>query len=100
LAVREPQSIRAALEPYGALLRMLVEGRIAAAEFEAVFLPLYKNDPTAWPPAVFDILDGVFADVDEFCADPALLAAGGGIDAAELRRRAEVAYARLLPTLG
>jgi Bacterial self-protective colicin-like immunity len=94
--VADPATTQA-LAPYLALLRMLLEGRMAPAEFEAVFLPLYKNDPTPWPPAVFDLLDRVFADVDAFCADPALLAAGGGIDGAELRRRVGAAYARLVP---
>ena len=61
----------AAAVPYAVLLRQLVDGRVSAEEFEVVFLPLYKRDTTDWPSEIFDVLDGFFADVDDFCADPA-----------------------------
>ena len=43
--------------PYAVLLRLFVDRRLTADEFELVFLRLYKLDPTAWPPELFDVLD-------------------------------------------
>jgi hypothetical protein len=85
----------AALAPYAVLLRLLIDGRVGGEEFEVVFLPFYKRDTTDWPPEIFDVLDGFFADVDDFCADPALRAEVGGIDEAELRQRAMATFERL-----
>jgi hypothetical protein len=86
--------------PYAVLLRLLIDGRLAGEEFEVVFLPLYKKDATSWSPEIFDVLDGFFADVDDFCADPVLRAEVGGMDEAELRCRAEIAYQRLAELAG
>lgn len=90
----------AAVVPYAVLLRLLIDGRVTGEEFEVVFLPLYKKDATSWSPEIFDLLDGFFADVDDFCADPVLRAEVGGMDEAELRRRAEIAYQRLAELAG
>lgn len=90
----------AAVAPYAVLLRLLIDGRVSGEEFEVVFLPLYKRDTTDWSPEVFDVLDGCFADVDDFCADPALRAETGGIDEAELRRRAAATFDRLSALAG
>lgn len=54
-----------------------------------MFLRLYK---TEWPQEIFDVLDGLFADVDDFCSDPDLRMNVGGIDELELRRRATLAF--------
>lgn len=81
--------------PYAVLLRLLVDGRMEAEEFEVVFLRLYKADPTAWPPPVFDVLDRFFGDVDAFCPDPALRDQVHGIDEVELRGRAQATLERL-----
>jgi hypothetical protein len=48
----------AAIVPYAALLRLLIDGRVSGEEFEVAFLPLYKRDRTDWPPEIFDVLDG------------------------------------------
>lgn len=86
--------------PYAVLLRLLIDGRISGEEFEVVFLPLYKRDTTDWPPEIFDVLDGFFADVDDFCADPVLRAEVGGIDEPELRERALTVFERLAALTG
>jgi Bacterial self-protective colicin-like immunity len=85
----------AALQPYAILLSLFIDGVVEAPEFEVLFLRLYKNDPTDWPPDVFNALDGFFADVDEYCADPVLRQRVSGIDAVELRARAVQAFERL-----
>ena len=79
---------------------MFVDGRIAGEEFELLFLPIYKRDPTHWPAELFDVLDGLFGDVDEFCPDDLLRVQSGGIDETELRRRAARALERLSAQAG
>lgn len=86
--------------PYGVLLRQFVDRRITADEFEVVFLRLYKHDPEEWPSEVFVVLDTLFADVDDYCADETLRVEVGGLDAAALRKRATVAFARLEKLVG
>jgi hypothetical protein len=43
----------------------------------------------------FDILDGLFADVDDYVSDHTVRQSTGGIRGEELRARARDAYARL-----
>jgi len=81
--------------PYAVLIRQFLDRRITADEFEVVFLRLYKLDPTEWPADLFAVLDRLFADVDEYCGDSQLRSKVGGIDAEELRHRAQSAFHRL-----
>ncbi len=81
--------------PYAVLLRLFVDGNLTADEFEVIFLPLYKNDPTQWPSDLFDVLDTLFADVDAYCSNDDLRAEVRGLDAEQLRDRAERAFGRL-----
>jgi hypothetical protein len=84
-----------AVAPYAILLRLFVTEAMSAGEFEAVFLKLYKSDPTQWPPELFAVLDRLFADVDDYCSDPVLRASVGGLDEEALRSRCEAALAQL-----
>lgn len=86
--------------PYAVLLRLLIDGRVSGEEFEVVFLPFYKRDTTGWPPKLFDVFDGLFADIDDFFADPVLRTEVGGIDEPELRRRATATFDRLSALAG
>lgn len=72
---------------YDVLLRLFVDGRITGDEFEALFLPLYLNNPGNWPDGVFELLDSLFFDVDDYTGDSELRSWVGGIDEGELRRR-------------
>jgi hypothetical protein len=81
--------------PYAVLLRQFIDGRITADEFEVIFFRLYKLDPTDWPAALFEVLDRLFADVDDYCGDSELRANVGGLDAEELRLRAQKAFHKL-----
>lgn len=77
--------------PYAVLLRLFVDDRISPDELEVVFLRLYKADPTAWSDPIFDVLDRFFAEVDDYCPDPALRDGVHDLDGDELRRRAQIA---------
>ena len=83
------------LAPYAILLSELVRGAISADEFEVVFLRLYKLDPTEWSPEVFDVLESLFAGVDDYCADATLREKVGGLDADALRRHCALALEQL-----
>ena len=72
------------LHPYLVLLSLFTGGRIDADDFEAIFLPLYKYDPTLWSEADFGILDRLFGYVDDYCPDPVLRAKVGGLDGGSL----------------
>lgn len=64
-------------------------------EFEKQYFNYSRSDPHQVGGPEFDILDALFADVDDFTSDHRLRSASNGIDEAELRRRASVVYQRL-----
>lgn len=84
-----------AVAPYAILLRLFADGAMSADEFEVVFLRLYLQDATNWSPELFGVLDGLFADVDDYCPDPTLRQSVGGLDEKALRARCELALAEL-----
>jgi type VI protein secretion system component VasK len=83
------------LESYRDLIRGFVIGDISADQFEMDYLAQFKDDPNQVVGEEFDILDELFADVDDYVSDPALRASTGGLSGEELRARAHDAYARL-----
>jgi hypothetical protein len=83
------------LEKYRDLIRRFVTGEISADEFETNYLTRFKDDPKQVSGEEFDILDELFADVDDYVSDPTLRETTGGISAEELRARARDTYARL-----
>jgi hypothetical protein len=89
-------SLRGALQPYLRLMDSFVAGRKSADDFEAEFLDLYLNDSTHWPPEVFNLLDGLFAETDSYVADPALRAdVIYGISGEDLRLHAGAVHSGL-----
>lgn len=83
------------LHRYAVPLRAFVEGRLTAAEFEVLYLAVFKGDDTIHGPPVFNVLDRMFAEVDEYVDDPDLRARAGGTDEAHLREAAAAALKRL-----
>ncbi|GII77230.1 hypothetical protein Sru01_22120 [Sphaerisporangium rufum] len=77
------------LAPYVVLVSAFIEHRLTGAEFEVMFLKLYKTDPTKWEDELFRALDGLFAAVDDYCADPRILEEVGGLDEAGMRSKGE-----------
>jgi Bacterial self-protective colicin-like immunity len=88
-------NVSAMLENYRDLIHRFVVGDISADEFEADYLARFKDDPNQVSGEEFDILDELFADVDDYVSDPTLRESTGGISGEELRARARDAYARL-----
>jgi len=83
------------LGPYVSLIESFVASEIDGATFEARFLELYKNDDSAWTPAAFDVLDGLFAEVDDFTPYPELRDPGDPTED-DFRAQAERRLQRLL----
>jgi hypothetical protein len=88
-------SVSRMLEKYRDLIRRFVIGDISADEFEADYVARFKDDPNQVIGEEFDILDELFAHVDDYVSDPTLRESTGGISGEELRGRARDAYTRL-----
>lgn len=82
---------------YAGVITDFVKHKVSAEEFETRYLKLFKHDDDQVPGPEFDVLDRLFADVDDYVADPELRRAVRGIDEEELRTRAKAAYHRLYP---
>jgi hypothetical protein len=84
------------LEGYRELIQRFVIGEVSADEFESSYLSYFKKDQNQVGGDEFDILDGLFSDVDEYVSDLNLRTSAGGLSGEELRDRARDAYVRLL----
>jgi hypothetical protein len=91
----DSDSVTRMLAGYEPIIRRFIQGELSASDFESEFLSYFKHDGNQVVSDEFEVLDGLFADVDEYVADPRLRAAGGGLDDNELRSRARRAYIRL-----
>lgn len=91
----DPPAVQKVLANYEPILRRFLCGEDSAEGFEAHFLETFKGDSDQIPGKVFDIFDGLFADVDEYVADPDLRARAGGVDEDELRERVRTTYTKL-----
>ena len=88
-------AVVAMLNGYKPIIERFVAGEISATQFEDEFLTYFKADSNQVPGGDFDVLDALFADVDEYVDDPTLRAEVGGLDENELRNRAREAFRRL-----
>ena len=84
------------VQNYSPLIKAFIDGRISPEDFETAYLAKFKGDSTQVVGPHFDILDELFADVDDYVSEPGLRERTGGISGEELRVRARSAYARLL----
>ena len=83
------------LQRYENLIRRFAVGEMNADAFESDFLASFKSDPYQLPGAEFDVLDALFADVDDYVSDSIANPPSGGISGEELRTRARDAYVHL-----
>lgn len=87
--------IKRMLDGYEPIIRQFVDGEVSAENFESAFLTHFKNDRHQVIGEEFDVLDKLFADVDQYVSEPELRETVGGIDADALRARARSVYIRL-----
>jgi hypothetical protein len=83
-----------ALDKYLDLLRSFVCGDISASSFEKIYLQTFKNEETVFGGQAYEILNELFGDIDEYCADPTIRDEDD-IDEKELLRRVGSALERL-----
>ena len=60
------------LQVYLRILKSFTEGDITADEFESQYLVTFKGDETWRDPAVYEVLNALFANVDSYCADESI----------------------------
>jgi hypothetical protein len=61
-------------QDYRELLDRFLEGDMSASEFQQKYLEKFKAETRWLGSPLFELLDGLFGDVDSFVADPKLLA--------------------------
>jgi hypothetical protein len=81
------------LAPYLELLEAFLGARTPTTEFERRYLELFKSDNEIRPDKVFEILDGLFADVDAFSME--FGDEDDNLTETQLRERAAKAYREL-----
>jgi hypothetical protein len=54
-------------------MEQFLAGRLSPQDFQATYIEKVKQETRTFPDDVFDVLDGLFAEVDAFCADKAQL---------------------------
>jgi hypothetical protein len=89
------KSVSRMLENYRELIRRFAIGALSADEFEKDYLARFKGETDQVNGDEFDILDQLFADVDDYVGDPSLRERASGISGDELRARARDVYTRL-----
>lgn len=57
---------------YGQLLGQFVNGSLSVEEFQAIYLEKFKQEKRHMTDAVYELLEGVFGDIDSFTFDPEL----------------------------
>lgn len=83
---------------YEDILGRFLEGTISAEEFQRAFLGQFKNENRHLNDQLFELLDGLFSDVDAFTTDPELVAENPRfyLDEAMLREKTSHALKQLI----
>jgi hypothetical protein len=82
------------ISEYIKLIESYISGRISPTEFEYKYLKLFKEEKRIPTPAIYEVLNKLFTDVDAFTSDPTLRNQSS-IDEKELLRCANQAYQQL-----
>ena len=57
------------LRPYVTLLKAMLSNRLTPAEFQAIIIPLFKNDTIWRPPEIYGYLNSIFLAAEAFTLD-------------------------------
>jgi hypothetical protein len=84
-----------AISKYISLIQKFFVGDITVAQFEYLYLDMFKNENEELPEDVYEVLNTLFLDVDAYCEDPSLRVEGD-LDEESLRVSAKVALDKLV----
>ena len=89
-----------AFAEYALLLEQFLSGAMSVDEFQSAYLDRFKNEKRRLDESVFEVLDGIFGDLDSFTNDSELLAENPEfyLDEDKLRERVRSAI-NILSTL-
>ena len=82
------------LSEYIELIKLFANRALSASEFEQRYLRMFKEDSTIRPEVEYEVLNGLFSDVDAFSAESELRSKDG-LNEEQLRSAAESALATL-----
>lgn len=87
---------------YRSLLEQFLSGAMPVEEFQMTYLSRFKNEARRMEEPLFELLDGLFGDIDAFTTDPQLLAECPGyyLDEESLRNRVRSVVSRLATIQG
>ena len=60
------------IQPYIDLVESFTNSQISAQQFEKSYLELFKNDSSQFGEREYEVLNNIFYDVEDFCADPTI----------------------------
>lgn len=86
---------------YLSLLKRFLDNELSAEGFQEGYLDMFKHENRQLDPALFEILDTLFGDIDSLILDPELRSElesqhpGFYLDEAALRRKVSDAYMKL-----
>ena len=82
---------------YAQLLGRFLSSEMSVGAFQKVYLDRFKNETRKLDESLFDLLDGLFGDVDAFTTDSELLAENPAfyLDEARLREKVRQVANRL-----
>lgn len=82
------------LQPYIELIGSFVQGQMTDKIFERSYLALFTGDDTISNDVDFDVLNDLFYEVEEYCADPSLRD-DGDTNEEQLRRKSAETLVKL-----
>jgi self-protective colicin-like immunity protein len=65
-----------ALSDYLRLIEEFLSHRLAATDFERMYLRMFKEDSTIRPDQQYEVLNALFAAAEAFCDDPSIAGTG------------------------
>ena len=82
-------------QEYKLLFEKFLAGAIPVEEFQTVYLGRFKNEQRSLDEALYELLEGVFGDVDSFTTDQQLLVDDSDFYLDELQLREKVRQASI-----
>jgi hypothetical protein len=87
------------LGTYIDLIKEFLNSEITATDFKAKYLRYFKASTKAWGEGEYEVLNTLFLDLDEFCANPSLRDSKD-LDEPEIRARSKNALKKLIALNG